>query len=171
MEFTASRYLRSNTESATGAVSDTDLPVLEALGALVSRGAEGLDKISLLAVNEDGLVSVLHSLFLVGESAYKDGPRKLSAIRGKIPADGLPTIVRIEAIHFAANSSFVGTLQLEFKGHLSGLTSSLLQDFEDSDHQPEVEGEYNGARLVKLRGLAFFPCATADIAIEQGPRA
>ena len=138
---------------------------------LVSRGAEGLDNISLLSVKKDSRVSFLHSLFQDEESAYEDVPGKLFAIRGDIPADGIPAIMRLEAIHFAANSSFVGTLQLEFKGHLSGLTSSLLQDFEDSDHQPEVEGEDDGARLVKLRGLAFFPCATADIATEQGPRA
>ena len=54
-DFTASRYLRSNTDSATGSVSDTGLLVLKVLGALVSRGAEGLDKLALLSVNEDGL--------------------------------------------------------------------------------------------------------------------
>ena len=65
-DFTASRSLRLNTDSTTGAVSDTGFPVLEALGDLVSRGAEGLNNIALLAINEYGLVSVLHSLFLVG---------------------------------------------------------------------------------------------------------
>ena len=49
-----------------GAVSDMDFPVLKALGAFVSRGAEGLNKLALLAVNEYGLVSVLHYLFQVG---------------------------------------------------------------------------------------------------------
>ena len=117
-----------------GAVSDTGFPLLKALGALVSRGTEGIDKLSLLAVIKDGLVSVLHSLFLVGESAYKEGPGELFSIRGEIPADGLPAIMRIEAIHFAANSSFVGTLRLYFKGHLVGLNSSLLWEFKDSAH-------------------------------------
>ena len=65
-EFTASRYLRSNTDPTMGAVSDMDFPVLKALGAFVSRGAEGLNKLALLAVNEYGLVSVLHYLFQVG---------------------------------------------------------------------------------------------------------
>ena len=69
-EFTASRSLRSNTDSATGSVSDTGFPVIEALGYFVSGGSEGIYKLSLLAVNEDSLVSVLHSLFKVGESAY-----------------------------------------------------------------------------------------------------
>ena len=69
-EFTARRSLYSNTDSATGAVSNTGFPVLEALGDLVSRGTVGLDKLALLAVNEDDLFSVLHSLFQVCESGY-----------------------------------------------------------------------------------------------------
>ena len=78
-----------------GAVSDMGFPVLEALGAFVSRGAEGLNKLALRAVNEDGLVSVLHSLFQVGYRAYKDGTGEIFAICGKITADGLPAIVRL----------------------------------------------------------------------------
>ena len=83
---------------------------------------------------KDGLVSVLYSLFLVGESAYKDGTGELFSIRGEIPDDGLPTIMRLEAIHFAANSSFVGTPRLYFKGHFAGLKFSLLREFKDSAH-------------------------------------
>ena len=100
-----------------GAVSDTGLPVLKALGALVSRGAEGHDKLALLALIKDGLVSVLHYLFQVGKSAYEDRPGEIFAICGYIPADEIPVIVRLEAIHFASISSFVGTLRLEFEGH------------------------------------------------------
>ena len=167
-ELTASRSLHSSTDSTTGAVSNTVFPVLEALGALVSRGAEGLNKLALLAINRDGLVSVLHSLVLVGGSAYKDGPGELFAIRGEIPANRLPAIVQLEAIHLAANSSFLGTLRLEFEGRLTGLTSSISRDFEDSAYQPAVEGEDDGVRLVKSRGLAFVPYATVEIALEQG---
>ena len=74
---------------------------------------------------------------------------------GEIPADGLPAIVRLTAIHFSVNFSFVGTPRLEFEGPLAGLTSSLLWDFEDSVHQPAVKVEDDGARLVKLRGLTY----------------
>ena len=166
--FTASRSFRSNTDSVTGAVSNTSVLVLGALGTLGSMGAEGLDKLALVNVKEDGLVSILHYLFLVGESAYKDGRGELIAIRGEIPEDGIPAIVQLEAIRFAMNSSFVGTPRLEFKGHLSSVTSSLPQDFEDSAHYPTVKGEDDVALLVKSRGLASVPCATADIALEQG---
>ena len=54
---------------------------------------------------------------------------------------------------------------------LSGLTSSLLRDFEDSAHQPKFEVEDDGARLVKSHGLAFVPCTTTEIVLEQGLRA
>ena len=47
-------------ESATGAISNMSFLVIEAVGALVLRGAEGLDNLALLVVNKDGLVSVLH---------------------------------------------------------------------------------------------------------------
>ena len=165
-DFTASRSLRSNTDSTTRAVSDTGFPVLEALVDLVSRGAEDLDNIALLTINKYGLVSVLLSLFLIEESAYENGPGELFTILGEIPADGLPAIVRLKAIHFSVNFSFVGTPRLEFEGPLAGLTSSLPRDFKDSVHQPAVKVEDDSARLVKSRGLAFVPCATTDITLE-----
>ena len=160
--------LHSNTDSATGSVSDTGFLVLEALGALVSRGAEGLEKLALLTINYDGLVYVMQSLFQDGESAYEDRPGKIFVIQGANPADDLPTIVQLEATHFAANSSFMGTPRLEFEGHLAGLTSSLLWNFDYSAHQPSVEGEDDGVRLVNLRSFSLFPCTTAEIALEQG---
>ena len=73
-DFTASRSLCSNTDSATGAVRNMGFPVLKALGDLVSRGVGGLCKIALIAIKGDGLISILHSLLLVGERAYEDGP-------------------------------------------------------------------------------------------------
>ena len=78
--------------------------------------------------------------------------------------------MRLKTIHFTANSSFLETTRLEFESHLGGLTSSLPQDFEDNTHQPAVEGEDDGVQLVKLRGLAFVPCVTAEIVLEQGSR-
>ena len=99
-------------------------------------------------------------------STYENGPGELFAIWGEIPTDGLPAIVKIEAIHFAVNSSFVSTPKLEFEGQLAGLTSSIPRDFEDSVHQPADEGEDGGVRLVKSRGLAFILRATIEIALE-----
>ena len=124
------------------------------------RGAEGLDKLSLISINKEGLVSVLHALFQVGESAYKDSPGEIFAIRGEISTDGLPAIVRLKTIKFAVNFSFVGTPILEFEIHLAGLNYNLPRDFKDSTHQLAVEDEDNGVRLVKSCGLAFFPCTT-----------
>ena len=50
-DFTASRSLRSNKDSATVSVSNTGFPVLEDLGYLVSRGVEVLVKLTLLDIN------------------------------------------------------------------------------------------------------------------------
>ena len=79
--------------------------------------------------------------------------------------------MRLKAVHFVANSSFVGTPRLEFGSHFSGFTSSLPRYFEYNSHQPVVEVEDDGVRLVKLHGMAFVPCTTADIMLGQGPRA
>ena len=80
------------------------------MGTIVARGAKSVDKLSLIVVNEEILVSVLYPIFQVGESAYKEGPGKIFAIRSEIPADGLPVIVRLEAIHFAVDLSSLGIL-------------------------------------------------------------
>ena len=58
------------------------VPVLNTLRNLVFRKVEGVDKLYFLAVNGAGEVSVLHSLFYVGESAGDFTAGDLFAIRG-----------------------------------------------------------------------------------------
>ena len=101
------------------------LPVLETLRNLVLRKIYGVDKLSFLAVNGVGEISILHSVFCVGESAGDFTAGDLYAIRVEIPAAGLPVVVRLESLLFASNFPFVGTPRLEFAGHLAGLESSL----------------------------------------------
>ena len=54
---------RSTTDPATGAMAAVGLPVLKTLWNLVFRKVRGIEKLSFLAVNSVGEVSVLHSLF------------------------------------------------------------------------------------------------------------
>ena len=119
------RATRSTTDSSTGAVAAVGFPVLETFRNLVLRKVEGVDKLSFLAVKGAGEVSVLHSLFCVGESAGDFTAGSLFAIRGEIPVVGLPGVVRLEPLLFASNFPFMGTLRLEFASHLAGLESSL----------------------------------------------
>ena len=116
-----------------------------------------MDKLSILTVNGVGEVSVLHSLFCVGESARDFSAGDLFTIRGEIPTVGLPEVVRLEPLLFASNFPFVGTSRLEFANHLAGLESSLPRHFEDTAHQVANLGEDEGARRVQSRGLAFIP--------------
>ena len=62
------RATRSTADPSTGAVAAVGFPVLDTFRNLVLRKVEGVDKLSFLAVNGAGEVSVLHSLFCVGES-------------------------------------------------------------------------------------------------------
>ena len=101
------------------------LPVLETLRNLVLWKIDWVDKLSFLAVNGVGEVSVLHSLFCVGESAGDFTEGDLYAIRGEIPAAGLPVVVRLEPLLLASNFPFVGTPRLSIIEGLkaaSGLT-------------------------------------------------
>ena len=68
-----------------------------------------MDKFSFLAVNGTREVSVLHSLFCVGESAGDFTAGDIFAIRGEIPAVGLPGVVRLEPLLFTSNFPFVRT--------------------------------------------------------------
>ena len=129
------RATRSTTDPATGAVADVGHPVLETLQNLVLWKVYWVDKLSFLAVNSVGEVSVFHSLFCVGGSAGDFTAGDLFAIRGEIPAAGLPVVVRLKPLLCASNFPFVGTPRLEFANHLAGLESSLHWDFEDTAHQ------------------------------------
>ena len=146
------------------------LPVLETLRNLVLRKIDGADKLSFLAVNGVWEILVLHSLFFIGESAGDLTAGHLYAIRGEIPASGLPVVVRLESLLFVSNSPFVGTPRLEFSGHLAGLKSSLAQDFEDTTHQVADGEEDKGVLLIQSRGVAFVPRVTAAVALEEGLR-
>ena len=123
------RATRSTADPATGAVDAVGIPVLETLRNLVLRKVDGVDKLSFLAVKSVGEVSVLHSLFCVGESAGDFTAGGLFAIRGEIPAAGLPVVVRFEPLLFASNFPFVETPRLEFANHLAGLKSILPRGF------------------------------------------
>ena len=114
---------RSNADPATGAVAAVGLPVFKTLQNLILRNIDGADKLSFLAVNSVGEVSVLHSLFCVGESAGDFTVGNLYAICGEIPAAGLPVVVRLDPLLFASNFPFVGTLRLEFANHLASTST------------------------------------------------
>ena len=119
------RATRSTTYPSTGAVAAVGFPVLDTLRNLFLRKVEGVGKLSFLAINGAGEVSVLHSLFCVGESAGDFTAGDLFAIQGEISAVGLPGVVRLKPLLFASNFPFVGTSRLEFASHLAGLKSSL----------------------------------------------
>ena len=83
-------------------------PVLDTLRNLVLRNVEEVDKLSFLAVNGAGEVSVRHYLFCVGESAGDFTAGDLFAIWGEIPAVGFPVVVHLEPVLFAPTSASWG---------------------------------------------------------------
>ena len=164
------RATLTNAYPATGAVAAVGLPVLNTLRNFVLRKIDGVDKLSFFSVNSVGEVSVLHSLFCVGESTGDFTVGNLYAICREIPATGLPVVVRLDPLLFAPNFPFVGTPRLKFANHLAGLESSVPRDFEDTAHQVADGEEDEGVRRVQSSGLAFILRATAVAALEEGLR-
>ena len=106
----------------------------------------------------------------MGESAGDFTAGDLYAIRGEIPAAGLPMVVRLNPLLFASDFPFMGTPKLEFASHLAGLESSLARDFEDTAHQVADSEEDEGVRLIQSRGLTIVLRATTTVALEEGLR-
>ena len=61
----------------------------------------GLEKVTLVGVDEDGLVHLMHSLFSVCVNVYSTECHLFACI-GELPAEGLPQVTRLLPDFFAA---------------------------------------------------------------------
>ena len=66
---------------------------------------------------------------------YEEGPVDLWLVKGEIPSDGLPTLVKLTPLHFTLNTSFRGTDWKDFEMHVKPLSSIHFRDFDITDHQ------------------------------------
>ena len=65
----------------------------------------GLERVTLVGVESDGMVHLLHSLFSVQVELYLTS-RWLFACQGELPAKGLPLVVKILHEAFACGTPF-----------------------------------------------------------------
>ena len=94
-----------------GDLAKTSRATFKLLRSLVWRHPEGLYRLALLSINGERMVVVLHSIFYMEASEYEDGPGDLWAVKGDIPSEGLPTLIKLLPLHFACNTAFRGTIR------------------------------------------------------------
>ena len=123
----------------------------------------------LLTVSAQGVVGILHSLFLVPGEEYNNPlyPPILWAILREIPASRMPRLYIISPLDFASNNVFYGTSEEEFELHVIRLTSILPRNLNFTVQQVSLK-EDDGARLVTSRGLMFLSKHGGQHVLELG---
>ena len=132
------------------------------LGRLNSEAAlvHGLAGLTVLGVDQDGGVHILHSLFSVPVGPY--GPdRWLFGWRRKLTLEGIPEITEILVNSFAAHRGVSAMLQEDHIVHLEGVSPSNWQTTpcERSSRKAKV-------RNLAFRGLNFLSPDAAALLIH-----
>ena len=60
-------------------------------------------------------------------------------MKGELPPDGLPTLVKLSPMHFACNSAFQGKIRVDFEAHVTVLSYGHLRDLNTSAHEVAQE--------------------------------
>ena len=55
-------------------------------------------------VDRDDLIYLFHSLFCFTGGNYKEGPGDIWEVKGEIPDNDLPMLVKLTPLHFALNT-------------------------------------------------------------------
>ena len=119
--FTVGHYLHAAINLDVGALAETGRATFELLRSLAGHRSEGLNRLALLKIDGKGLLNILHLLLFVSASEYDGGPGDLWAVKGELPSEGLPTLVKLLPIHTARNTTFWGTSWEEFEVHVTAL--------------------------------------------------
>ena len=100
---------RNAVDLAIGSWNKTGRVPHEILRRLAGHHVKGVYRLTYLAVNGDGLVSLRHPLFVIVGGEYKEGTGDLWAAKGEIPADRIPEMAKLTHLQFVLNTFFQGT--------------------------------------------------------------
>ena len=89
------RTSRAESDLSVGASAETGRPLSVTLSHLSLRRPTGFDQLAFLAISAKGIVSVIHSLFLLSAGEYEEGLGDLCGFVGELPAAGYPQFVRL----------------------------------------------------------------------------
>ena len=94
------------------------------------------------------MVSVLHTLFCLIVSKYEDRTGDLWDMKGGLPLDGLPTLVKLLSLQFVCNAALQGTSLEEFEAQVTALSFVHLRDIDTSAHKVSQEEDAD-SRVVR----------------------
>ena len=117
----------------------------------------GLEKVTLVGVDENGRVHLMHSLFSVRVNVYSSEFRLFACV-GELPAEAPPQVTNILPEFFAARRSVCAMTRINHIAHLGGIFSRDRQT-----KTCECATKAAGTDHVNLscRGLAFLPADCA----------
>ena len=118
--------------------------------ALGELPVPGLERVTLVGVDKDGRVHIMHSLFSVRVNVYSTECQLFACLR-KLPAEGLPPVMEISPKLFAARHSVHAVPQSDHIAHLGGISSLDLKT------KPCERAVGPDNINLACRGMAFFP--------------
>ena len=92
----------------------------------VGSHTERVDRITFLAVDGDGLVSLIHPLVVVLGGKYQDETGDIWEMKGEIQVGNLLAMFKLTPLHFALNVSLLGAARMDFETHATALSSINL---------------------------------------------
>ena len=113
----------------------------------------GLKKVTLVGVDEDRRVHLMHLLFFVGVNVYSTECRLFACV-GELPTEGLPQVTELLPDFFAARRTVRAVPRIDYVAHLGGISPR------DWQTKPcERAAKAAGIDQINLAcwGLAFLP--------------
>ena len=92
--------LRVAVYPGVGALEETGRTLFELLRSFAGCRLEGLNRLALLTIDGDRVVTLPHLLLFIAASKYEDGPGDLLAAMGELLPIGLPTLVKLLLLHY-----------------------------------------------------------------------
>ena len=162
---TAVHLSRAAVELTVGAWDNTERAPHEILHTLMGHHAKGVDRLTFLVVDGDGLVYLFHSLFCITGGKHEERPINIWAVKGEILAARIPMLVKLTPLHFELKLLFRGTDQAEFEIHTTSLSSVHSRDLDATSHQlAAVEDE--GSCVMSSCGITSMPADVTQVILE-----
>ena len=124
----------------------------------------GLEQVTMVRLNPDGRVILMHSLLSIWVNVYST-QRRLFAYLGKLPSEVLPPVVEIPDEAFAAQHTVCAVPRVDHVTHLGGISPL---DWQTKPCKREVKSA--GTEYVDLafRGLKLAPTGLRVLASLEG---
>ena len=136
-------------EECTGRGLHTFLLLL----ALREVPVPGLEKVTLLGVDKDGRVHLMHSLFSVRVNVYSTECRLFACV-GELPAEGLPQVTELLPDFFASRRAVHTMPRIDHVAHLGGISP---RDWQTKPCERASKAAGEESLNLACRGLAFLP--------------